>query len=368
MNRVRAKASAEQLIFALYSPGAEAPTDDEELEDCLWSANVALDPRHRPQVWHEPSSTVRREWCRYPQEAHLLDEVNCRYRRLTPDEMAILQGFAPDWFDVPGLFWRNRVRAIGDAVPPALAKAVIGAVDSVWNWRQRTAVEICAGSGGLSSGARVIDGLEHLLLLDRWQPSCDILRHRKPWPAERVVCGDVKAFDFARFRGQVGLLSGGPPCQPWSQGGRQAGFKDPRDLLATIDGLVAELMPEAFVFENVPGLVGEQNIEYLEQILCRLKRPAGSAYRYGVMAGVLNAADFGVPQIRRRVFLVGLRDAPASQVHSVFDRIYANATHRDPSIANGRRERWVTLQQAFGGRPDPGGWRKWIDRPVPASA
>jgi hypothetical protein len=54
---------------------------------------VALDPKHRPQSWDEPSSTVRREWCRYPQEAHLLDVDNWRYRRLTVDEIAILQGF-----------------------------------------------------------------------------------------------------------------------------------------------------------------------------------------------------------------------------------------------------------------------------------
>src|SRR5262245_30377635 len=57
--------------------------EDTELGECLWSPSVALDRKHRPQVWDEPSSTVRREWCRYPQEAHLLDEANNQYRKLT---------------------------------------------------------------------------------------------------------------------------------------------------------------------------------------------------------------------------------------------------------------------------------------------
>jgi len=340
-----------------------AVDQDDELGDCLWSPSVALDPRHRPQVWDEPSGTVRREWCRYPQEAHLLDEYSWRYRRLTVDEIAIIQGFEPSWVDVPGLTRRTRIKAIGDAVPPPLARAVLEAVDSSYRWEKRTAIEICAGAGGLASGAHAVR-LEHLLLVDQWGPACAILRHGKPWGPDRVAHTSVKEFDFAPFRGCVGLLSGGPPCQPWSQGGKGLGVDDPRDLLAWIHVVVGVLAPEVFVFENVPGLGNEQNAKYLRVVLERLRRPRGEAGpRYGVVAGLLNAADYGVPQLRRRIFILGFRDAPAALAYRVFDRIRASATHRDPAVPHAVRRRWVTLRGALGARPDPGGWRRWVNLP-----
>lgn len=334
-------------------------TRDGELDDCQWSPSVALDPKHRPQLWDEPSGTVRREWCRYPQEAHLLDTERWQYRRLSIDEIAILQGFEPSWFDVPGMTRRNRLRGTGDAVPPPLARAVVSSIDGVWRWANRTAAEVCAGSGGLSLGAVEI-GLEHLLLVDHWAPAYEILRHEKPWSPDRVVCANVKEFDFTPLRGRVGLLSGGPPCQPWSIGGRRRGTFDPRDLLAWIHELVGTIEPEVFVFENVPGLVGNDNGEYLAEILQRLRQLSDAGPSYGVLAGVLNAADYGVPQIRRRVFIMGFRNRPAAFAHGVFDRIHARATHRDPTIPHPTRQRWRTVRDALGSLPDPGGWRKWI--------
>lgn len=332
---------------------------EEELEDCLWSPSVALDRKHRPQVWDEPSSTVRREWCRYPQEAHLLDEANGRYRKLTADEVAILQGFEPQVFHVPGLSNRTRMKAIGDAVPPPLAAAVLAGVNRVWTWKRKTSVEVCAGSGGLGSGATSV-GLEHLKLVERWEPACRILDARGTYAPGAVAHADVREFDFSGLRGRVGLLSGGPPCQPWSQGGLRRGVDDPRDLLAWIHTLVGTLEPEVFVFENVPGLTTEQHTEYREAILDSLRRPTATGAKYGVMAGVLNAADYGVPQIRRRVFIVGFRDAPNALAYRALDRIYDSATHRDPSMPHAIRKRWRTVRDALAGRPDPGGWRKWI--------
>ncbi len=338
---------------------SETDADEDALGDCQWSTSVALDPKHRPQVWDHPSSTVRREWCRYPQEAHLLDEENWRYRRLTVDEIAILQGFEPSWFQIPGMTNRNRIRAIGDAVPPPLARAIVSVINKQWNWKRRTAVEICAGSGGLGSGAASLEGMEHLALVDQWAPACAILRHEKPWGADRVHCGNVKQHDFSNLKGKVGFLSGGPPCQPWSIGGRRKGFVDPRDLLAWIHELVGTLRPEVFAFENVPGLVTELNAEYLTSVLSNLRVAGGK--KYGVVAGVLNAADYGVPQIRRRVIILGFRDMPTAFAHHVFDKIGAAATHRDPHLPAAGRQRWRTLRDALDARPDPGGWRKWID-------
>lgn len=335
--------------------------EDGLLEECLWSRSVALDPKHRPQTWDKPSGTVRRQWCRYPQEAHILDEKKGRYRQLSVDEIARIQGFEPSWFEIPGMSRRSRIKAIGDAVPPPLAKAVFKAIDSVWEWHNRTAIEICAGSGGLASGSLCIDNMKHLLLIDQWKSACDILQFHKPWPTDRVLCTNVKGFDFSPFGGKIGILSGGPPCQPWSQAGLHKGFFDPRDVLAQIHEIVGLVEPEVFVFENVPGLVSEQNKGYLHAVLDRLRAPPGTNSRYGVIAGILNAADFGLPQKRRRIFILGLRDSPTSLTHRVFDRIYAQATHREPSKPHATRKRWITLREALGTIPDPGGWRKWIN-------
>lgn len=332
-----------------------------ELEECAWSASVALDPKHRPQTWDRPSRTLRREWCRYPQEAHLFDEEGWRYRRLTSTEMAILQGFEPSWFDVPRVPNLDRIRAIGDAVPPPLARAIFGAIDAEWKWQNKLAIEICAGSGGLASAVSDCTNLTHELLVERWPTACAILKHSKPWKARSVLCEDVRQIDFSKFAGSVGLLSGGPPCQPWSQAGLGEGANDERDLLSSIHHVIAELKPEVFVFENVPGLVSEQNYDYFRRILQNLRAPdPGGGLRYGVTAGILNAADFGVPQIRRRVFFLGFRDQSDSFAYRVFDRVHAAATHRDPIRPDASRLPWVTLREAFAGLPDPGGWRRWI--------
>jgi site-specific DNA-cytosine methylase len=349
-------ADAEAVTAAPVSSLRLAET---RLPDAAWSASVALDPKHRPQAASRPSSTVRREWCRFPQEAHLLDEANDRYRRLTVDEMARLQGFEPSWFDVPGVSPRNRVRAIGDAVPPALAAAVFRGVLRNTTIANATALEVCAGSGGLSLGLALAEpSVRHVALVDRWSPSVEILRHSGPWHAEVVTHADVRDVDFASFAGEVGVLYGGPPCQPWSMAGRGLGLDDDRDLLASVHEIVDMVRPEVFVFENVPGLAYRENSSYLGSIIDRL-RHMPSGLRYGVIAGVLNAADFGVPQVRRRVFIIGIRDRLAADAFRVLDRIHASSTHRDPLLSDASRSPWRTVGDVIASDPDPGGWRRW---------
>jgi MerR family regulatory protein len=73
---------------------------EEPLLPCHWIPEVALDPKHRPQHWDAPATTVRRDWRKYPQEAHVIDSAGHKYRRFTVDEIAILQGFEPRITDV----------------------------------------------------------------------------------------------------------------------------------------------------------------------------------------------------------------------------------------------------------------------------
>jgi site-specific DNA-cytosine methylase len=351
------------LEFGTASSETAPPFEAQQLDDfgtlgaCTWSPSVALDPKHRPQSLDEPASTVRRSWCFSPQEAHLLDKDRRRYRKLTVQEIAVIQGFDPSWLEGVALRTTDKVRAIGDAVPPPLARAMVRALDRHVSWQSRTSVEICAGAGGLASGAAAA-GFEHLVLIDQWAPACTVLRSGKPWDAERVFCGSVADYDFSQLRGKVGLLSGGPPCQPWSQAGGRAGHEDPRDLLGGIHEVIAAVRPEAFVFENVPGLATDENEHYLVEVLARLRAPSAGV-RYGVVSGLLNAADYGVPQVRRRVFIVGVRDGPSAVAFKILDAAAALATHRDPSKPMRPRQPWVTLREAFAFIPDPGGWCHW---------
>jgi site-specific DNA-cytosine methylase len=344
---------AQHLPFDL---GESDPTDaaSETLPPCHWSRAVALDPKHRPQKWTTPATTVRRDWRKFPQEAHLLDAQEQRYRRFTVEDVALLQGFAPDVVNLPGLTERERISVLGDAVPPPVARALVKGISSRWRWQNRTAVEICAGIGGLAEGAAAAE-LEHLLLIDASEVCTRVLRHKRPWPAERVVHGDVRTEDFARFRGRVGLLSGGPPCQPWSQGGLRQGDVDKRDLLGMMPDLVQLLRPEVFVFENVPGLAMFADGDYLTHLVWRFR-----CLQYGVLVAQLNAADFGVPQIRNRIFILGVRDEPAAFASSCFDAIAQLASHRDPTSTSDGRLRWRTVGDVLEGRDDPGGWRRWI--------
>jgi site-specific DNA-cytosine methylase len=352
--------SKQQLLLSFSADSTDVPAttvrSDDDLPVSTWSVRVANDPRHRPQEESRPASTVRRCWCFSPQEAHLLDRKNNRYRRLTVQEIAILQGFDPSWFTDAGLKWTDTVRAIGDSVPPPLATAVVRALDHHITWTAHTAVEICAGSGGLASASSQL-GLEHLLLIDHWEPACTILRSRKPWASDRVLCGSVSTHDFTGLRQRVGLLSGGPPCQPWSVAGRRKGHADERDLLNEVHKVLEAMCPDAFVFENVPGLFSVENRRYLSAVLDRLRSPGGGL-RYGVVSGVLNAADYGVPQLRRRVFIVGIRNAPSSLAYRVLDLAVSFATHRDPTIPKAGLQPWRSVGTALASMPDPGGWKR----------
>jgi site-specific DNA-cytosine methylase len=356
--------SKEQASFEFDAAVSDEPVpshrhvDPDRLPPCHWSLEVALDPKHRPQQWNAAATTVRRDWRKFPQEAHVLDATGCKYRRLTSPEVALLQGFDPQVIEIPSLTERERIGAMGDAVPPPLARALVRGIEAQRPFTRRTAVEICAGAGGLAEGAASIR-LEHLLLIDTSQICESILKHNRPWPTSSAKCLDVREFDFRTLRGQVGLLSGGPPCQPWSQSGLRRGNEDRRDLLGSLPSVVRKIEPEVFLFENVPGLASEQNRSYLNDVIRRLRSP-GNDLKYSVLVGIFNAADYGLPQIRERLFILGIKDEPAVLVSRCFDSAESQQTHQQPGGARPGLLRWRTIGDALEGRGDPGGWRRWI--------
>lgn len=339
--------------------GASAALAADHLEPCHWSPSVALDPKHRPQTPFAPSTTVRMEWRRFPQEAHLLDLESQRYRRLTPSEIAVLQGFPKGWGDGLGLTDRERIAGLGNAVPPPLAEALIR---ELGRWTERppeTTVELCAGFGGLALGASAA-GLEHLALVDSWPAAGTVLRESAHWSPEAVQVEDVRSFDWGALAGQVDVLTGGPPCQPWSQAGRGRGEADSRDLLGYMPEVIQAVGPDAFLFENVPGLLNEANRPYLEWVCKELSGSGGQ--RYAVAVGIFQAADFGVPQRRRRVLIVGLRNRQERDALGFFDGAFARRTHLDPrAVITADLPPWRTISDAIPTWGDPKyGWRRWI--------
>ncbi len=165
-----------------------------------------------------------------------------------------------------------------------------------------TSVEICAGAGGQALGLSKA-GFSHQALVECEKGYCDVLRANRPdW---NVICCDVHDFDGTEYRG-VDLLAGGVPCPPFSVAGKQLGKDDERDLFPEAIRLLREIRPRAVMLENVRGFLDPRFDEYREGILREIR---DCGYRTHIK--LLQASDFGVPQLRPRVVIVGIRkDVP----------------------------------------------------------
>ncbi len=186
-------------------------------------------------------------------------------------------------------------------------------------------IEIFSGAGGLAKGLES-SGIRHRAFVEWNKDACKTLRSN--FDEASVYEGDVRNFDFLKYSG-VDVIAGGPPCQPFSLGGKALGFDDKRDMFPYAVDAIRQLKPKAFIFENVKGLLRDSFKEYYEYILLQLQYPDiplnGSTWkdnydylrcvakkdykglRYKVSYQLVNAADYGVPQKRERVIIVGFR-------------------------------------------------------------
>ena len=170
-------------------------------------------------------------------------------------------------------------------------------------------------------------GARHVAFVEWNANACNTLR--KNYGDDIVHETDVRNFSFSQFN-DVDIIAGGPPCQPFSLGGKAKGFDDTRDMFPAAISAIRTLMPKAFIFENVKGILRKSFSEYFEYILLQLKYPSVelksekwienlSTLReieksnkctdlmYNVEYHLVNAADYGVPQKRERVIIVGFR-------------------------------------------------------------
>lgn len=191
-------------------------------------------------------------------------------------------------------------------------------------------LSLFSGAGGLDLGLEAA-GFEIVASVEQDADCCETLRRNGRY---KVACSDVATADFHTIvdAQKIDLVVGGPPCQPfsksalWTDKGTR-GLADPRTQ--TIDHFVRaieELQPRAFILENVEGFAKLGGLAALEQ---GLEKVAASGLKYSIVSRILSAADYGVPQKRRRFFAIGLRDGAEFQfpepTHGPGHRPYASA-------------------------------------------
>jgi DNA (cytosine-5)-methyltransferase 1 len=160
-----------------------------------------------------------------------------------------------------------------------------------------TVLDLFAGAGGLSLG--LADAGMEVVAAAEWDDDA-LATYAERHTAAQLHPGDIADVDFSAFRDSVDVVAGGPPCQPWSDGGKGLGHDDPRDGFPEFIRAIRVIRPRAFLIENVAGLTrGARRVHFLR--ILRDLEDLG----YEVTAEVLTAADFGVPQRRKRLFIVG---------------------------------------------------------------
>lgn len=199
----------------------------------------------------------------------------------------------------------------------------------------RSSIELFTGAGGLALGLEQ-SGWHHSALIERDEHACSTIHLNeslghplaKGW---RLFPDDVRSICYSDLSDHVDMVAGGPPCQPFSLGGKHRAYQDKRDMFPEAVRAVRELRPECFVFENVKGLLRQSFASYFHYIILQLSYPmllrsvdetwqshlsrlerhhTGSKemdLSYKVVYRLLDAADYGVPQHRHRVFIVGFR-------------------------------------------------------------
>ncbi|MCB1561065.1 MAG: DNA cytosine methyltransferase [Xanthomonadales bacterium] len=267
--------------------------------------------------------------------------------------------------------------------------------------KKATSIELFTGAGGLALGLEA-SRWKHLALVERNRDACETLalnqRCEQPLAKDwRILSDDVRNIRYERItRRRVDMVAGGPPCQPFSLGGKHRAYNDHRDMFSEAVRAVRELRPKCFLFENVKGLLRQSFSTYFNYIVLQLEHPmiarAGNEdwtshlarlekqhtsgkdedLQYRVIWRLLNAADFGVPQHRHRVFIVGFREdlgkewAFPTPTHS-FDRLlwdlWVDGSYWDehkvakkfrPQVSPRHRSRVEALRSDFFLQPPPG--------------
>lgn len=274
-------------------------------------------------------------------------------RFITPREAARLQGF-PDDLEFKGTLGSTQSQ-VGNAVPIALGKAVFNSV--IEHAKKLTpekqlfhAISLFSGAGGLDIAASYSGNscakLKTYVSIEIDRDCCETLSSFYQ-NESCVLQQDITSIDdpvsltenLGIKKEDVWLVYGGPPCQSFSQAGKQRGISDPRgQLIEEFLRFVEELSPRYFVMENVRGLAGINKGVLLREILEQM-----TTLGYNVDYDLLNAADFGTPQLRKRLIFLGTKKefGKAMLPHSTHSEV--------PNLL--APNRYMTVGEAFKGLP-----------------
>ncbi len=188
-------------------------------------------------------------------------------------------------------------------------------------------IEIFSGAGGLAKGLELA-GISHKAFVEINTHACNTLRQN--FNKGIVHEGSIELFNFSEFK-DVSIIAGGPPCQPFSLGGKHKGNMDKRDMFPQAIKAIQQIAPKAFIFENVKGLLRKSFASYFNYIILQLTYPeialnnsenreshlkrleeihtsnTRELLKYNIIYRLINSADYGVPQKRERVIIIGVR-------------------------------------------------------------
>lgn len=221
--------------------------------------------------------------------------------------------------------------------------------------RDLSAISLYTGAGGLDFGFEAA-GCETVAAVELDHDCCRTISVNRRWPILEGDIGGIEASDILNAAnaktGEVDLLIGGPPCQPFSKSGYWASgdakrLLDPRaSTIGAFLRVLREVRPRAFLMENVEGLGyrgKREGLDLISRVIAEINDTTRSSYRLSL--AVLNAADFGVPQMRRRLFVVASREGKPFH--------FPTATHvsADDGPGNGERPTYLTAWDAIGDLP-----------------
>ena len=273
---------------------------------------------------------------------------------------------------------------------------------------EMSCLELFAGAGGLAKGLE-LSGIKHKALIELNKNACQTLLNN--YSNKLVHNVDIRSFQFGQF-GHVDIVSGGPPCQPFSIGGKHKGNMDQRDMFPYACKAISTYAPKIFILENVKGLLRKSFNSYFEYIVLRLTYPdirpkisedweghlrrlkkihtSGEfdSIRYNVTFRLVDAASYGIPQRRERVFIVGIREdlniewTFPKETHSLDSLLWSQFVSRDywerhkikpsaiehldtrnkqrvhqliqqPTLFSPSLEPWKTVRDQIGDLPEP---------------
>ncbi|MBD1207481.1 MAG: DNA cytosine methyltransferase [Ignavibacteria bacterium] len=238
-------------------------------------------------------------------------------RFITVREAARLQGF-PDEVPFCGTLTSSQLQ-VGNAVPVPLARAVLTAVAEkahLLSMREVRALSLFSGAGGFDIGAERVaihqTRIRPLVALENWNDACETLRN---YAGSRIniAQNDIRTvaspLDFWHEKTGLdispNLVYGGPPCQAFSQAGKQKADDDERGMLIfEFVRFVSDLQPEFFVMENVANLKGVAGGTLLKRVVVMFKELG-----YNLDMNVLDATHYGAAQRRNRLFIIGCRQS-----------------------------------------------------------